>query len=200
MIDFLYQEKIHNLENILPFIIDYIHPVKFTNKYSVVDFNETSRKKYNDGFYLFTVDISTESHGIFIEKRSESAGVRFLMFDPNGQKYANKSNYHIVISHDRKNIEPDISISPKISWNNMGYCGLWTAVMSVFFSNVGKDRQFDNDNISTLYAYLDENHEYFIHDIYNFIMVKRNRNYTSISEVYKFNKYVIDKISTILEL
>ena len=121
MSDFLYQEKIHNLENILPFIIDDIHPVKFTNKYSVIDFNETSRKKYNDGIYLFTLDISTESHGIFIEKRSESSGVRFLMFDPNGQKYANKSNYHIVISHDRKNIEPDISISPKISWNNMGY-------------------------------------------------------------------------------
>ena len=195
-----YQKKMHNLENILPLIIDNIYSVRFTNNYSVVDFNETSRRKYNDGFYLFTVDIYNESHGIIIEKRSESTGVRFLMFDPNGQNCANKSNYHIVISHDRKFIEPDTSISPKNSWNNMGYCGLWTAVMSLFFSNVGENKQFDNDNISTLYAYLDENHEYFIHDIYNFIMVKHNRNYTSISEVYKFNKYVIDKISTILEL
>ena len=65
-----------------------------------------------------------ESHGVMVEKRTSRRGyVSFYLFDPNGQKWANTSGYYLSVSYNKQELGLITSISPKASWNPMGYCG-----------------------------------------------------------------------------
>ena len=90
-----------------------------------------------DGYYMITIrERRNESHGVIVEKRTSPKGnVSFYLFDPNGQKWANTLVIFLSASYQRQEIRINHFISPPSSWNPMGLCGLWTAIMAVYFSN-----------------------------------------------------------------
>lgn len=198
------QIKIHNLEKQLPRMLDRVHDVRTVPAVSALDFNETRRRKFKDGYYMVTIqERGNESHGVIIEKRTGRTGaVSFYLFDPNGQRWANVSSYSLSISFDRQTLGLMTSISPKVSWNPMGYCGLWTAVMVIFFSNVRQhrddDKPFPKSHIDKFYDYLDEHHDTFINDIYSQLIVDAHFQYETTEQAALFIDAVIGKITKIL--
>ena len=144
-----------------------------------------------------------ESHGVIVEKRTSPKGnVSFYLFDPNGQKWANTSGYFLSASYQRQELGLITSISPPSSWNPMGLCGLWTAIMAVYFSNVKEsakdDKPFPKSSVKKFYAYLNKHKVSFINDIYEQLITGTRINYTTNSQVMLFVDAVIGKIAVIL--
>uniref|UniRef100_A0A6C0LHK5 Uncharacterized protein n=1 Tax=viral metagenome TaxID=1070528 RepID=A0A6C0LHK5_9ZZZZ len=198
------QLKIKNLEERLPNILDRVHEVRSADSVQVLDFNETRRRKFKDGYYLITIrERGNESHGVMVEKRTSARGnVSFYLFDPNGQKWANTSGYFLSASYQKQELGLITNISPPNSWNPMGLCGLWTAVMAVFFSNVKQsskdDKPFSKSSVKKFYAYLNKHKVAFITDIYEQLITGTRINYTTDSQAMLFADAVIGKIAVIL--
>ena len=198
------QVKIKNLEERLPQVLDRVHEVRQSDSVEILDFNETRRKKYDDGYYLITIrERGNESHGVMIEKRTSPKGnVSFYLFDPNGQKWANTSGYYLSVSYDRQELGLITTISPPNSWNPMGLCGLWTAVMAIYFANVKQtakdDKPFPKSSVKKFYAYLNKNKVAFITEIYEQLIIGTRTQYTTVGEVAMFVDAIVGKIALIL--
>ena len=198
------QIKIKNLEERLPAVLDRVHEVRQSDSVEVLNFNETRRKKFADGYYLITIrERGNESHGVIVEKRTTPKGtVSFYLFDPNGQKWANTSGYYLSVSYDKQELGLITSISPPNSWNPMGLCGLWTAVMAVYFSNVKQsardDKPFPKSSVKKFYAYLNKHKVPFITEIYEQLISGTRIQYTTVGEASMFVDAVIGKIAVIL--
>lgn len=198
--------KIRNIEKNIVKLLDKVYSSKDISNRAEIDFNETRRRKFQEGYYLFTIqEAGNESHGIVIEKRLTSTGKeRFYLFDPNGQKWANTSAYHIMISHSRKLHKPIISLSPKKSWNPMGYCGLWCIVMVIFFNSIKEEpddvRPFVASDTKKLYKYMNKHGSAFIKEIYTNLIEKSRKNYTTQSETMLFIEAVLERLIVILHI
>ncbi len=198
------QLKIKNLEERLPNVLDRVHEIRGVESIAILDFNETRRRKFKDGYYMITIrERGNESHGVIVEKRTSPKGnVSFYLFDPNGQKWANTSGYFLSASYQRQELGLITSISPPSSWNPMGLCGLWTAIMAVYFSNVKEsakdDKPFPKSSVKKFYAYLNKHKVSFINDIYEQLITGTRINYTTNSQVMLFVDAVIGKIAVIL--
>ena len=193
------QLKVANLEKQLVEILDNVHSVTYTKSKAALDFYETRRRTFADGYYLYTIEEGNESHGVIIEKRTDPDGdAEFFLFDPNGQYWANHQNYHLTISHNGSHIEPDVSISPRRGWNPMGYCAIWTAVMAVFFANVGPGKPFDDNDSKLLYSYLDEHKAPFIDWVYKNLITDYRGDYTTASQARHFQSQVVSHIESVL--
>jgi len=198
------QLKIRNLEKNLPKMLDAVHDLRTVPSVSILDFNETRRRKFDDGYYMITIqERGNESHGVIVENRTSRRGyVSFYLFDPNGQKWANTSGYFLTASYNKQELGLITSISPKASWNPMGLCGLWTAVMAIFFSNVrqsrGDDKPFAKSDVKKLYKYLDTHKIKFITEIYEQLITGTRLSYTTKSQVQLFIDAVIGKIALAL--
>ena len=198
------QLKIKNLEERLPNVLDRVHEIRSVESVAVLDFNETRRRKFHDGYYMITVrERGNESHGVIVEKRTTPKGsVSFYLFDPNGQKWANTSGYFLSASYDKQELGLITSISPPRSWNPMGLCGLWTAVMAVYFSNVKDsskdDKPFPKSSVKKFYDYLNKHKVTFITEVYEQLITGTRINYTTDSQAMLFVDAVVGKIAVIL--
>tara|TARA_B100000902_G_C27292553_1_gene908008 strand:- start:1578 stop:2198 length:621 start_codon:yes stop_codon:yes gene_type:complete len=198
------QLKIRNLEKRLPDMLDMVHGMAQTPAVAVLDFNETRRRKFPDGYYLYTIqERGNESHGVIVEKRTSRRGyVSFYLFDPNGQKWANTSGYYLSVGYNKQELGLLTSISPTKSWNPMGYCGLWTCVMAIFFSNVkqsrGDDKPFSKSDVKKLYKYLDQHKVKFINEINDQLIEGTRLTYTTASQCSMFIDAVVGKIALAL--
>jgi len=198
------QLKIKNLERRLPEMLDMVHGIAQTPAVAILDFNETRRRKFADGYYLYTIqERGNESHGVIIEKRTSRRGyVSFYLFDPNGQKWANTSGYYLSIGYDKQELGLITSISPTKSWNPMGLCGLWTCVMAIFLSNVRQnrddDKPFAKTDVKKFYAYCNENRVKFITEIYEQLITGTRLTYTTKSQCSMFIDAVVGKIALAL--
>ena len=84
------QLKIKNLERRLPEMLDMVHGMAQTPAVAVLDFNETRRRKFPDGYYLYTIqERGNESHGVIIEKRTSRRGYVPFIFLILMDKWAN---------------------------------------------------------------------------------------------------------------
>ena len=198
------QLKIRNLEKRLPEMLDMVHGMAQTPAVAILDFNETRRRKFPDGYYMYTIqERGNESHGVIVEKRTSPKGyVSFYLFDPNGQKWANTSGYFLSIGYDKQELGLLTSISPTKSWNPMGLCGLWTEVMAIFFSNVKQsrsdDKPFSKSDVKKLYKYLDQHKVKFITEIYEQLITGTRLTYTTASQCSMFIDAVVGKIALAL--
>lgn len=195
------QQKIGNIEKHLVSMLDKLHGSKDIPAISEVDFNETRRRRKPAGYYFFTIqERGNESHGIIIEKRvsSKTGKASFYLFDPNGQRWANASGYRIGISVDGKTVKPSVTLSPKKSWNPMGYCALWCLVTGVFLANVrdssDEDLPFGPADKARFYTYMDQNGGAFIEDVYKNLILNHRDDYSSVSEVQVFIDAILGKI------
>ena len=195
------QLKIKNIEKNLVGLLDNLHEIRVPSR-KVLNFNETRRKKFKDGYYLVTIQESgNESHGVMIEKRTNSKKVSsFHLFDPNGKQWANKSGYYLEVSHNRQIKKLKIDISPKKSWNKMGLCGLWTTVMVIFLTNVKQSKTdnklFPKTSVKKFYASMSKDNQFkkFINEINDQLIVGRRIQYNSKSQVKKYINEIIEKI------
>ena len=131
-----------------------------------------------------------------------SFSVSFYLFDPNGQKWANTSGYYLSVGYNKQELGLLTSISPTKSWNPMGYCGLWTCVMAIFFSNVkqsrGDDKPFSKSDVKKLYKYLDQHKVKFINEINDQLIEGTRLTYTTASQCSMFIDAVVGKIALAL--
>lgn len=196
------QLKIKNIEKNLVGLLDNLHGISSVTSRAVLDFNETTRKKFKDGYYLVTIqEKGNESHGVMIEKRTNSKNVSsFHLFDPNGKQWANKSGYYLEVSHNKQIKKLKIDISPKESWNKMGLCGLWTTVMVIFLTNVKQsktdDKLFPKTSIKKFYESMSKDKQFkkFINEINDQLIVGKRIQYNSKSQVKKYIDEIIEKI------
>jgi hypothetical protein len=195
------QLKIGNLEKQVVSILEKLHGGKDIPAISEVDFNETIRKKKPAGYYFFTIqERGNEAHGIIIEKRvsPKTGKAAFYLFDPNGQQWANASGYRIGISVDGKTVKPSITLSPKTSWNPMGYCALWCIVAGIFLANVrnsiDEDLPFGPADKARFYTFMDKNGGDFIEDIYKNLILNHRGDYSSASQARVFVDAILGKI------
>lgn len=195
------QLKIGNLEKQVASMLEKLHSGKDIPAISEVDFNETRRRKKPAGYYFYTIqERGNESHGIIIEKRvsAKTGKATFYLFDPNGQRWANASGYRIGISVDGKTVKPSITLSPKKSWNPMGYCALWCIVAGIFLANVrdssDEDLPFGPADKARFYTYMDKNGGEFIEDVYQNLILNHRGDYSSVSQARVFVHAIIGKI------
>ena len=201
------QLKIKNIEKNLVGLLDNLHGIRSVTSRAVLNFNETTRKKFKDGYYLVTIQESgNESHGVMIEKRTNSNKVSsFHLFDPNGKQWANKSGYYLEVSHNRQIKKLKIDISPKKSWNKMGLCGLWTTVMVIFLTNVKQSKTdnklFPKKSVNEFYASMSKDNQFkkFINEINDQLIVGRRIQYNSKSQVKKYINEIIEKIKSYID-
>ena len=167
---------------------------KKVNNNHVVNMSGTKRVKYNDGFYMYTIEQQNASHGVLIFKETlPNNKVKLSLFDPNGKRNIN-SGYKLHFNE----IENVISyeLSPSKVWNDyFGHCGLWCLVFIILYNN------FDQDNrkLFDLKIARAQNYDFrkaFIDDIYGFII--KSRSFDTLTETDKFIKYVTTKIYNII--
>jgi hypothetical protein len=201
------QLKIKNIEKNLVELLDNLHGISSVTSRAVLDFNETRRKKFKDGYYLVTIQESgNESHGVMIEKRTNNEDTSFHLFDPNGKQWANKSGYYLEVSHNKQIKKLKIDISPKKSWNKMGLCGLWTTVMVIFLTNVKQsktdDKLFPKTSVKKFYASMSKDKQFkkFINEINDQLIVGRRIQYNSKSQVKKYISEIIEKIKPYIDI
>ena len=196
--------KLNNLENRLTKILNNVYTgvMIITKpgtqaKPTTLGFYGTRRTPLYPGYYLFTIQgAGISSHGIIIERRisMNDGTVSYHLFDPNGTRYTNQQagGYNIDIVDDNGPHTLKTDISPQnLSWNPMGYCGLWTSVMAIFFSN------FPATDRTKFYKYLKSNHVKFIEHIMTTI-INHSGEYDTEHEVGGFIEYISDKINKVI--
>jgi hypothetical protein len=96
--------------------------------------DETNRVKYLDGFYMYTMQKTEESHGILICKETQYDGtVKLCIFDPNGTNNIN-DGYNLQIDETKYIISHEMS--PSEVWNDhYGHCAIWCIIFIILWNS-----------------------------------------------------------------
>ncbi len=145
--------------------------------------NDTRRHTRQNGFYMFSVQKQNESHGILLYKETEPSGqVKFHLFDPNGQKWANRG-YKLDIAYDKPH-DYSVLMSPCNVWNDQGgHCAIWCLVVIVLWNSSA-------DGWSALHLFDEKmatsskTRKTFIEGIYD--SIARGKNFDTPSEITDF--------------
>ena len=203
------QNQVKNLETNLPRLLENVHQINPVKSKTVLSFCGTRSRIKPAGFYIISSMGSTESHSLIVEKRGEDSNARFFVFDPNGRKHANTASYALHIAHgNRTNIIPDPSISGTCGWNSGAVCGIWTAVMAVFFGQLvrnnnnsqwnKKDSVFSMNDFTALYVHFNKagNASTFIKEVQATLF--NSTDYASLADADKFKNDVTERLISIL--
>jgi hypothetical protein len=134
------QNKIQNLEIQLIKLFPNVHSRKQVEKVHIEDMTESSRgnrKKKEDGFYMFTIDLKTkESHGILIYKETQHDGkIIFYIYEPNGKKNFNNGYTFTIRLNEKDTLNLDMC--PIKSINDGGDCALWCIIAIILWNSFG---------------------------------------------------------------
>ena len=146
MTDFC-QSKIINLEKGLVKELDNVISRKSIDRKATLYFYDKGRKETPEGFYIYNVQLlGKSSHGILIQKKRYRGERSTLhIFDPNGQQSANVGDYKLNTKINGTKEYLDSDISPLISWNNSGNCGVWCLIIPILY------KYFKQSEISKFY-------------------------------------------------
>jgi hypothetical protein len=155
---------------------------------------ETGRAKKKNGFYLFTIMKTKESHGILVYKETQPNGqVIFYIYEPNGQQNINDSyNFSIDDGNPDTRLEDKLSnrMTPLKSINDyVGHCALWCIVVIILWNSFEpRDRLTALDLFHAKMLEKFGTRKDFIDSIYRLIL--DGRDFSTQSETEKFVKQV----------
>lgn len=188
------QIKINNLEIQIINYYPNVHDRKIVCNKHVLNMYETNRVKYLDGFYMYTMQKTKESHGILIFKKTEYDGtVKLCIFDPNGKNNIN-DGYNLQIDETKYIVSHEMS--PSKVWNDhYGHCAIWCLIFIILWNSFNQSsRNLFDKKISGK-----DNYNYrreFIDDIYRFIV--NGKSFDTRDETEKFIEYVYSRILNII--
>ena len=133
------QTKIQNIEEQLLTYYQNVHRRQMVTQKHTESMAENGRVKKKDGFYMFTIQKTSDSHGILVYKETLPNGeVIFYIYDPNGKRYIN-DGYEFNIADNRLNnrMSPDRSIN-----DHVGHCALWCIVVIILWNSFGPNDRF----------------------------------------------------------
>lgn len=171
------QERIEDIENMLVKIYSNVISRKAIETSHVESMVESSRKKKEDGFYIFTIRKSNDSHGILAYKETQPDGtVKFYLYEPNGRNHINEGyRFDIRVSSDSSVVELDTRMVPIRSINDyVGHCALWCIIVIILWNSFeGDDRWialdiFHNEMMSDF-----KKRKAFIVGVYNLVLTAR---------------------------
>lgn len=188
------QIKIESLEVQMINYYSNVHGRKRVSNNHVVNMRETKRVKYQDGFYMYTIEQQNASHGVLIFKETlPNNKVKLSLFDPNGKRNIN-SGYKLHFNE----IENVVSyeMTPLRVWNDyFGHCGLWCLVFIILYNNFDQDnRKLFDMKIAGAQNY--DFRKAFIDDIYG--LVVKSRSFDTLTETNKFIQQVKNKINDVI--
>jgi hypothetical protein len=133
------QTKIQNIEEQLLTCFRNVHRRQMVTQKHTESMAENGRVKKKDGFYMFTIQKTSDSHGILVYKETQPNGeVIFYIYDPNGKRYIN-DGYEFNIADNRLNnrMSPDRSIN-----DHVGHCALWCIVVIILWNSFSPNDRF----------------------------------------------------------
>ena len=193
------QTRIIELENSLVEYYENVHIRKPIDSTHVENMSITSRATKPDGFYILSVQMRTESHGLVIYKETQANGlVKFYIFDPNGRKSIN-SGYKLTVTYN-KDLPHEISyeMTPQKTWNDdVGHCALWCIVVIILWNSYEPNHRWAalklfemkmRENFHVRKAFMD--------DIYNIVITSRS-GFDTRSKTAEFVEKVLSRINAL---
>ena len=128
--------KIQNLEEQLIRYFPNVISRKNVPKKNIENMCETGRAKKKDGFYMFTIMKTKESHGILVYKETQPNGqVIFYIYEPNGTININDS-YNFSIDDGNAGTTLNNRMTPLKPINDhVGHCALWCIVVIILWNS-----------------------------------------------------------------